>query len=122
MRRNTSAPLSNGRRSTRPHQAALMLTALALVALASAGASAQTDGNAQREDAPAAAPPMRYVPEDVRRQLNAESGDVKERVKLGLQLAEERLTRAAAAADADHFEAATSELGIYEAIVADTVR
>src|ERR1044071_7661247 len=110
MRRNTSAPLSDGRRSTRPHQAALIFAALAFVALASVETAAQTDELA-------APPPLRYVPEDGRRQLDAESRDVKERVKLSLQLAEDRLNRAAAAADADRFETATAELGVYDAIV-----
>jgi hypothetical protein len=98
-----------------------MFAALALVVLACADASAQTDAGAQREDAPTAAPPLRYVPDDVRRQLDAEARDVKARTKLGLQLAEERLARATAASDADRFEEATNELGVYEAIVADTI-
>lgn len=98
-----------------------MLAALALVALAFSDASAQTDASAQREDAPSAAPPLRYVPDDVRRQLDAEARDVKARTKLALQFAEERLARATAASDADRFEEATNELGVYEAIVADTI-
>ena len=121
MRRNTNAPLSDGRRSTRSRQAALFFAALALVALASAEAAAQTDAAAQRADEPLAPPPLRYVPDDVRRQLDAESRDVKERIKLSLQLAEDRLARASAAADADRFEVSTAELGVYEAIVADTI-
>jgi hypothetical protein len=99
-----------------------MFAALALVALAFTDAPAQTDASAQREDAPSAAPPLRYVPDDVRRQLDAEARDVKARTKLALQLAEERLARASAASDADRFEEATNELGVYEAIVADTIR
>jgi hypothetical protein len=121
MRRNTDAPLSNGRRPTPPSHAILFFAALALVALASAQAAAQGDAQAQRSDEPAAAPPMRYVPDDVRRQLDAEARDVKARTKLGLQLAEERLARATTALDADRFEEATNELGVYEAIVADMV-
>lgn len=122
MRRNTSAPLSNGRRSTRPRQAALILAALAFVALACGDAAAQTDANAQRADDAAGAPPLRYVPDDVRRQLDTEARDVKARTKLSLQLAEDRLARATAASDADRFEDCTNELGVYEAIVADTIR
>lgn len=120
MRRITGAPLSDGRRSTRPRQAALLLAALAFVALACGEAAAQTDS--QREDSPSAAPPLRYVPDDVRRQLDAEARDVKARTKLALQLAEDRLARASVASDADHFEECTNELGVYEAIVADTIR
>src|SRR3982751_6258417 len=98
MRSNTQAPLSNRRLLTPRCRAALVLAALAFVALASGRASAQTETGAQRADDPAAPPPLRYIPDDVRRQLDAESRDVKERVKLSLQLAEDRLTRADAAA------------------------
>jgi hypothetical protein len=98
-----------------------LFAALVFVALAFSEAAAQTDANAQRADDLAAPPPLRYVPDDVRRQLDAESRDVKARTKLSLQLAEDRLTRAAAAIDADRFEEATNELGVYEAIVADTI-
>jgi hypothetical protein len=121
MRSNTQAPFSNGRLLTPRRRAALLLAALAFVALASGRASAQTDTAAQRADDPAAPPPLRYIPDDVRRQLDADARDVKERVKLSLQLAEDRLTRAAAASDADRFEEATNELGIYEAIVVDMI-
>ena len=121
MRSNTYAPLSNSHSLTPARRAAFLFVALAFVALASAVASAQTEANAQRADEPTAPPPLRYIPDDVRRQLDAESRDVKERVKLSLQLADERLTRANAAAGADRFEEATNELGVYEAIVADTI-
>jgi hypothetical protein len=121
MRRKTNAPLSNGRPLTQARRAALLFAALVLVALATGSVAAQTDANAQRADDPAAPPPLRYVPDDVRRQLDAESRDVKARTKLSLQFAEDRLTRAAAAVEADRFEEATNDLGIYEAIVADTI-
>ena len=99
-----------------------MFAALAFVALAFGDAAAQTEASAQRADEPTAAPPLRYVPDDVRRQLEGEARDVKARTKLGLQLAEDRLARAATASNADHFEECTNELGVYEAIVADTIR
>jgi hypothetical protein len=121
MRSNTYAPLSNGRPLTQARRAALLFAALVFVALAFGEAAAQTDANAQRADDPAAPPPLRYVPDDVRRQLDAEARDVKARTKLSLQLADDRLTRAAAAVNADRFEEATNELGVYEAIVADTI-
>jgi hypothetical protein len=70
----------------------------------------------QREDT--APPPMRYLPEEVRQRLDAEH-DLKNRTRLSLELAEERLTRAAEHARAERFEAATGELGVYEAIVED---
>lgn len=121
MRRKTNAPLSNGRPLTPARRAAILFAALVFVALATGSAVAQTDASAQRADDLAAPPPLRYVPDDVRRQLDAEASDVKARTKLSIQLAEDRLTRAAAAVDADRFEEATNELGVYEAIVADTI-
>ena len=122
MNGKTYALLSNGRQATPARNAALMFAALVFVALAFGEAAAQTDAaNAQRTDDPPAAPPMRYVPDDVRRQLDAEARDVKARTRLSLQLADERLARASAAADADRFEEATNELGVYEAIVADAI-
>jgi len=99
-----------------------MFAALAFVALAFVDAAAQTEAAAQRADDVAGAPPLRYVPDDVRRQLEGEARDVKARTKLGLQLAEDRLARAASASNADRFEECTNELGVYEAIVADTIR
>lgn len=99
-----------------------MFAALAFVALAFGDAAAQTDAGARSADDTAAAPPLRYVPDDVRRQLDTEARDVKARTKLALQLAEDRLARASAASEADRFEDCTNELGVYEAIVADTIR
>jgi hypothetical protein len=63
---------------------------------------------------------MRYMPADVRNRLDAER-DPKERARLGMLIAEERLSRASQFADADRFVAATGEVGVYEAVVEDTV-
>src|SRR5437764_68975 len=54
----------------------------------------QTDGT------PSAPPPMRYIPDDVRRRLEAERDDPKARTRLSLELAEERLARVAEQANA----------------------
>jgi hypothetical protein len=124
MNRETDATLSHGRpNSTSARRAARLLAALACVALACASAAAQAESAAPRggDDPVTAPPPLRYVPDDVRRQLDAESRDVKARTRLSLQLADERLARASAAIDADRFEEATKELGVYEAIVADSI-
>ena len=90
--------------------------------LACAGAQAQ-DGAAapqqpQREDGP---PPLRYLPPDVRQQLEG-AKDAKARARLSMEIAEERLVRAAQLADEDKFAASTAEIGVYEAVVEDTVR
>lgn len=111
------------------HAAALV----AFVLLAASGALAQpakTPDTQQKSDAQqqtdkadeltSAPPPMRYLPEEVHRRLEGEA-DLKARTHLALDLAEERLARAAQQADADRFEEATAELGVYEALVADAV-
>jgi hypothetical protein len=87
--------------------------------LACAGAQAQ-DGAAaqQREDGP---PPLRYLPPDVRQQLDG-AKDAKARARLSMEIAEARLARAAQLAEEDKFAASTAEIGIYEAVVEDTVR
>jgi hypothetical protein len=90
--------------------------------LACAGAQAQ-DGagqrpQPQREDGP---PPLRYMPPDVRQRLES-AKDVKARARLSMEIAEERLVRAAQFAGEDRFEASTAEIGIYEAVIEDTVR
>lgn len=89
--------------------------------LACSGARAQ-DGAApqpgQREDGP---PPLRYMPPDVRQRLDG-AKDAKARARLSMEIAEERLTLAAQLADQDRFAASTAEIGIYEAVVEDTVR
>ena len=96
---------------------------LVLIFTIIAGAQAQAqDGAApqqpQREDGP---PPLRYIPPDVRQRLDGAKA-AKARARLCMEIAEERLARAAQYAGEDRFEAATAEIGIYEAIVEDSVR
>ena len=107
----TAAARANSRRAS----ATLVLT---FTLLACAGAQAQDGAAQQREDGP---PPLRYMPPDVRQRLEGER-DAKSRARLSMEIAEERLVRAAQFADQDKFEAATGEIGIYEAVIEDTVR
>lgn len=72
----------------------------------------------QREDGP---PPLRYLPPDVRQRLDG-TKDAKARARLSMEIAEERLNLAAQLAEQDKFAASTAEIGIYEAVVEDTVR
>jgi hypothetical protein len=88
---------------------------LTLFACASARAQQQPQ---QREDGP---PPMRYIPPDVRQRLEG-AKDAKARARLSMEIAEERLALAAQLAEQDKFEASTAEIGVYEAVVEDTVR
>jgi hypothetical protein len=102
---------------------AFVLVAILALACGEALAQEQQEAAKQQHDDSniSAPPPMRYIPDDVRQKLEAES-DPKSRTRLSLELAEERLARVADQANADRYEAATGELGIYEAIVEDSVR
>jgi hypothetical protein len=91
----------------------------ALLALACAEAHAQPGTAAPSLD-DVGPPPMRHIPDAVRRQL-AEERDLKSRTRLSLELADSTLTRSAEYATAERFEQATGELGVYEAIVADVI-
>ncbi|HJQ32603.1 MAG TPA: hypothetical protein VJ866_10505 [Pyrinomonadaceae bacterium] len=116
-----AAPTRCGRLST--HTLALA----ALFAFACHAALAQEPAPQQQQDASAqqqrdeGPPPMRYLPEDVRRRVEAER-DLKDRAKLGMLIAEERLEHAAQLVEADRFVDATAEIGVYEAVVEDTLR
>lgn len=118
-----AAPARCGRLSTHTLALAALLAFACSAALAQEPAP-QPDATAQppqqqpRDEGP---PPMRYLPEDVRHRVEAER-DLKDRAKLGMLIAEERLDRAAQLAEADRFVDATAEIGVYEAVVEDTLR
>jgi hypothetical protein len=96
--------------------------ALAFIFALCGPASAQSQTGAKPEALDEAGPPpLKYIPEEVRSRLAA-AKDMKDRTKLCLTLAEERLEAAAAQAEAERYEAATSELGVYEALVKDAIR
>ena len=117
----------------RPSARAL-LVAPALLALCVATARAQTPPDGpdvaqqqesaqparQREDTPLVPPPLRHLPEEIRSRLST-AKDLKARTKLSIEIADDRLVRAASHAGADRWDAATAELGIYEAVVRDAV-
>lgn len=115
MKTNRSAKQTAPPHAAGRHGSATLLILFTLLALGCADASAQ---DAQRDEGP---PPLRYMPEDVRARLAAAS-DAKARARLSMEIAEERLARAAQFADQDRFEAATGEIGVYEAVVEDTIR
>jgi hypothetical protein len=68
-----------------------------------------------------APPPMIYIPEDARRQLLS-MRDEKARTRLSLELAEARLARAEQQTELKQFNAATAELGIYQALFEDALQ
>jgi hypothetical protein len=118
MNSKCSTPHTPARRRA----SARTLCALALLALSCAAAQAQDAAGASQQQHPedAAPPPMRYIPEEVRTRLSTARDD-KSRTRLSVELAEERLASAASLADAGRFEAATAEIGVYEAVVKDAV-
>lgn len=90
---------------------------LMLAACAAADARAQ-DLVLPPQPAP---PPMVYLPEDLRTQLSAARDD-KARTRLSLELAEARLVRAEQQTEQKQFNAATAELGIYQALFEDALQ
>jgi hypothetical protein len=99
---------------------ASVLAVVICTVFASAQPRAQDGPVLQPEDS-AAPPPMKHIPDATRAQLAAAS-DVKARTRLMLELAEERLARAAEHTAAERFEEASGELGVYEALVEDGIR
>ena len=97
--------------------AAALKSALAL-AFCAACLSATALGQAAPSDE--GAPPRKYIPDDLRAQLAA-SKNMKERVKLTILLADERLRAAAAHTEAERYTQAGSELGVYQALVDDAI-
>ncbi|MGI9107249.1 MAG: hypothetical protein ACR2G4_13485 [Pyrinomonadaceae bacterium] len=68
-----------------------------------------------------APPPILFIPEAVRMQL-ASARDAKARAKLSLEEAEARLLRVEGQTVLKQFNAATFELGIYQALIEDAVQ
>lgn len=121
MKTNRSARQTARPYAARRRQTARLLILLTLAALACGEARAQetaTPQQQQREDG--GPPPLRYLPTEVRGRLDAER-DPKARARLGMLIAEECLDRAAQLADQDQFVAATGQIGVYQAVVDDTI-
>lgn len=105
--------------SSTAYLAACFFVLFVFLALACAESFAQS-GSAAPPQEDIAPPPMRHIPDSVRRQL-AEEKDLKSRTRLSLDLADATLARSAENVAAERWEQATGELGVYEAIVADAV-
>jgi len=115
----TPAAGPRGSSSSKAGRGALALTLL--VVLCGAAAAQEQPGQAREQQVEAGPPPLKYVPEEARQRLAA-ARNMKDRVRTGLDIAEERLLMAAAHADGDRFDGATAELGVYEAVVKDLIR
>ena len=68
-----------------------------------------------------APPPMIYIPQEARTQLLS-ARDEKARTRLSLELAEARLARAEQQTELKQFNAATADLGVYQALMEDAVQ
>ena len=97
-----------------------LASVLALFACMVAEVRAQPSQDERPPDA--APPPLKYIPSEDGARLNAIGNDLKDRTRLSIELAETRLHRAAGRTSAGDYIAAGSELGIYQALVADAIR
>ena len=89
-----------------------------LVAAACAHAARAQDFVVPPQPAP---PPMRYVPEQLRAQLDALSPKPKDRLRLSLELMEQYLARAEQHTAAGRYDPATADLGVYLALIDDAL-
>jgi len=69
----------------------------------------------------AAPPPMIYIPQETRTQLLS-ARDEKARTRLTLELAEARLVHAEQQTELKQFNAATADLGVYQALMEDVIQ
>lgn len=121
IRPDRNPPPAGARRTTPAAARALLF--LCCAALWAAGVSAQPGAQNPRPLEPdAAPPPMKFIPSELRARLAAESKDLKDRTKLGVQLAAERLAAAETHTQAENYDAAGMELGVYQALIADAVK
>jgi hypothetical protein len=111
------APLSARASAFSPHSSSLIPALVCLLLLCAAEARAQQDVLLPAQPAP---PPMKYIPDAVRAELNA-ARDAKARTRLVLDLANARLAGAEARTTAQQYDAAAAELGIYQALVTDAL-
>ena len=82
--------------------------------------------NARAQDnlyvpSPSAPPPLKFISGNERTQLSA-ARDAKARLKAGLEMAEVRLMRAEQFTADQRFVASIAELGVYQALIEDTLR
>jgi hypothetical protein len=92
--------------------------AVSLLVAASAHAARAQDFVVPPQPAP---PPMRYVPEQLRAQLDALSHKPKDRLRLSLELMEQYLARAEQHTAAQRYDPATADLGVYLALIDDAL-
>jgi hypothetical protein len=89
-----------------------------LACLAAAAAARAQEFVVPPQPAP---PPMRYVPEQVRAQLDALSHKPKDRLRLSLNLLEQYLASAEQNTAARRYDPAAADLGVYQAVLDDAL-
>lgn len=99
----------------------LLVGAFALVSAFLLLSANGQDGRGGVTIAPGPAPPLKYVPAEERARLSQEQ-DLKDRTRLSIELAEARLARAEQQVASSRFDAASGELGIYQALVEDAMQ
>ncbi len=97
---------------------ALALVCAACLCVAARTTPQQEPATRAEDTAP---PPMKFLPAEIRAQLSAEH-DIKARTRLSLELAEQHLARAATETTAESYEQAERTLGVYRAIVENSIQ
>ena len=105
---------------TLPSPAGLLARALFGLLIVCAGCLTGVSVRAQAVAQTDSAPPRKYVPQEMRAQLSA-SKNLKDRLKLALLLADQRISQAAQHTAAERYSEAGNELGIYQALIEDTI-
>ncbi|MFN2530431.1 MAG: hypothetical protein ABR555_03945 [Pyrinomonadaceae bacterium] len=78
--------------------------------------------HAQKVQTPLPAPPpVKTVLKEERTQLETASNDPKKRVRLSIDLADAHITKAERYTEQSHFEEASSEVGLYHALIEDVL-
>jgi hypothetical protein len=112
-------------RSTFHRKRLVPLSALLLLLLPCAASLSPSLCGARAQDLvvpmQAAPPPMIYIPREARTQLSS-ARDGKARSRLSLELAEARLARAEQQTELKQFNAATADLGVYQALMEDALQ
>ena len=90
------------------------------LAMIVAAAVAASEAAAQAHEIEAAPPPLKMISDTERTRLDRERG-VKSRTKRSLELMDARLANAEAALRSEDFEKAFEELGVFHALIDDTL-
>lgn len=102
------------------HKVFLFITVLLLTFAAAPSAYAQNEKPAPQPTPLTAPPPLKVIPKEERAQLD-QAKDQKDRLRLTLELAVAHLTRAEQLTMQTEYEQAQEEVGMYHALIEDTL-